>query len=148
MRISDWSSDVCSSDLIAREPCFGDFAIGRPARRPIGRDMARLTCAPERSRDRTRASKEAARGGDRPRSVENLGRIGLEMIPPGEERPWLVDGRVEQSEPGRTEFRLIDERRGAILSRAPDAEDHDQEDDEYLAEQQPDRKSTRLNSSH
>src|SRR3546814_20940242 len=50
---------------IAREPCFGDFAYGRPARRPIGRDMARLPCAPEPSLDRTRASKEAAPPGDR-----------------------------------------------------------------------------------
>src|SRR3546814_16657814 len=90
--------------------------------------MGRLTCAPERSRDRTRASKEAARGGDRPRSVENLGRIGLEMIPPGEERPWLVDGRVEQREPARSGFRLLTESSGAILRSATAAEDPDTED--------------------
>src|SRR3546814_13963589 len=30
MRISDWSSDVCSSDLIEHRPVFGQSAEGRP----------------------------------------------------------------------------------------------------------------------
>src|SRR3546814_3534398 len=42
MRISDWSSDVCSSDLFALEPRIGDRpAIGRPARRAFDSPGAR-----------------------------------------------------------------------------------------------------------
>src|SRR3546814_4194660 len=38
MRISDWSSDVCSSDLAAAEPAIGDIAE-RPA--PLRADLDR-----------------------------------------------------------------------------------------------------------
>src|SRR3546814_9952781 len=39
MRISDWSSDVCSSDLIGAQPETA-VLVARAARHPLPRDMA------------------------------------------------------------------------------------------------------------
>src|SRR3546814_18911685 len=36
MRISDWSSDVCSSDLAAENSATGDAAISEEPLRPLG----------------------------------------------------------------------------------------------------------------
>src|SRR3546814_9363886 len=41
MRISDWSSDVCSSDLKKKEICHGDHPSDRPCRTSAGRGDAR-----------------------------------------------------------------------------------------------------------
>ena len=50
---------------------------------------------------------------------------------------WFTLFGTPVYKPCRAEFQLIAERRRAILCRAPKAEDHDQADNEYLAEQQP-----------
>src|SRR3546814_5739539 len=49
MRISDWSSDVCSSDLI------GDLAVGQPHEAPIVRP-----CVVEQAHDQLRLGIETA----------------------------------------------------------------------------------------
>src|SRR3546814_6458261 len=52
MRISDWSSDVCSSDLKGNGPCDGAVSFSQ-ARRPGVRRRAPLPCRSPRSRGRS-----------------------------------------------------------------------------------------------
>src|SRR3546814_11682527 len=44
MRISDWSSDVCSSDLTARSPSFASIHTGRANHSIPARSISRSTC--------------------------------------------------------------------------------------------------------
>src|SRR3546814_7631207 len=72
MRISDWSSDVCSSDLGAHQPSGGrgDLRPARPARAAGGRgDAARS--------DSLRRRPAGARPALRDRRVEDRARAGL-----------------------------------------------------------------------
>src|SRR3546814_1889006 len=74
MRISDWSSDVCSSDLCRRDrggglslqPSRGAYCrSGRPSRSPIGRGACGLCRADARLRGQRRRSDRALQGTDR-----------------------------------------------------------------------------------
>src|SRR3546814_9321958 len=70
MRISDWSSDVCSSDLILQRPVVERAAMLEPAlRHPVLRDLA--------PGDRQRAALQAALEKHR-RSEER--RVGKECV--------------------------------------------------------------------
>src|SRR3546814_12900135 len=69
MRISDWSSDVCSSDLRRRHP-----AADACARTPVTARTRRLP-APRRLRGRVRRGRED----DRPRRSEER-RVGKECV--------------------------------------------------------------------
>ena len=120
--------------LCAEEPRRFQVGAGAPARRTVGRDIARLPRTPQRPSDRGGAADEAARRGDRARPVEDGGGIGLELEPPGEERPRAVDRMSPQHEPWRTELALIGELRGHPLRRRPDACDDDREHHEDLAD--------------
>src|SRR3546814_10155269 len=53
MRISDWSSDVCSSDLLARDLGADCLATGHYVRRVMGRDGAELRRAADPARDQS-----------------------------------------------------------------------------------------------
>ncbi len=121
-----------------------DFALLRPARRSVGRDLALLACAPERTADRRAAADEAARRRERAGLVEDLRRVSLKMIPPRKEIPRPIDRQRAEPEPWRAEFGLIAEHRGSPLRRGPDAEDHDREYDQNLADEQFGRGHVRL----
>jgi len=58
------------------------------------------------------------------------------MIPPREDGPRPIDGRVPSHEPGGSKLRLIAELRRTPLRRGPDARDDDREHDKDLADQQ------------
>src|SRR3546814_16108276 len=83
MRISDWSSDVCSSDLDAAPIRKGPITIPANGRRRQRRlsEVARLWCADRRKGRRERDLVDAvARQGDRKGGVEGKGgsvRVGL-----------------------------------------------------------------------
>src|SRR3546814_6371115 len=47
MRISDWSSDVCSSDLHVGEPCLGVAAEMRVVRGARDAEIGRASCGKE-----------------------------------------------------------------------------------------------------
>src|SRR3546814_12521607 len=107
MRISDWSSDVCSSDLghdmlgaimaqiapafaaeehtrIVEQAGAVDLSRGGPAGGPIGGDLARLPRAPERPGDGGAAAQESARPGTPPSLVADIRPIRRGLIPPRE----------------------------------------------------------------
>src|SRR3546814_5156331 len=67
---------------LARQASPTDLAVGRPARRTIGRDVTRLARAPSRPVDGGLAAQKSGRPRQRPRSVEYLRRIRLILIPP------------------------------------------------------------------
>jgi hypothetical protein len=113
-----------------------DLALLRPARRTIGGDESLLAGAPERTEDRGAATDEAARRREAPRLVEDVRRIGLEMIPPWEEIPRPIDRCAAHDHHRRPELGLISEHRRRPLRRYPDAKDNDRENDQYLADQQ------------
>ena len=113
-----------------------DLVRPGPARRTIGGDVTRLPRAPERACDRRAAADETARAGERAGLVENMRRIGIVVIPPGEERPGTIDRRASSHEPGRTKFGLVGEHRRRPLGRRPEARDHDCEHDKDLADEQ------------
>src|SRR3546814_7658721 len=71
MRISDWSSDVCSSDLAARSP----EPTERKARRPI---LGRSRAAESRSGTQCQSSPGRRVQGGRSRSEER--RVGKECV--------------------------------------------------------------------
>src|SRR3546814_3702365 len=133
MRISDWSSDVCSSDLLALEH-QAERRIGKRAQRSVAADRIGAH----------RAMDERARQADVERAITRL-RIGLgrpvaieQMEPRAGAEPLAHIVSVGEAElPFRDETQLhviepaIDEaRRGGRAGEIGD------------------RKSTRLNSSH
>src|SRR3546814_14641228 len=66
MRISDWSSDVCSSDLIRLFIIpSGEIRIAQPQLIERGRAYARCGCPSEGSSDRCRRQPHFAREGRR-----------------------------------------------------------------------------------
>src|SRR3546814_10540207 len=89
MRISDWSSDVCSSDLPARRPRRVDrrdqaVHLPQPARPDRHGDLAEL-CDPARHGRRP----DAVRGLARPHQAPENGPGDLRARPP----PALLDAR-------------------------------------------------------
>src|SRR3546814_3814962 len=125
MRISDWSSDVCASDLLGVEVaglrCHGEAQLGQAALRRPG-----LLVLDE-------ADKLAERG---PGGIQHLGqRLGawpalLAFL--GDALALVEGGRIQPGLPGKPRRREIVPGGEAVYG-SPDAFD---------------RKSTRLNSSH
>src|SRR3546814_10466762 len=66
VRISDWSSDVCSSDLLARRP---RHRPARPARGAALDPSAAMDRTPRRRRNRKRAPLKPCRHGVHPAAV-------------------------------------------------------------------------------
>src|SRR3546814_20991532 len=75
MRISDWSSDVCSSDLsrVRAEPCF------RQRTRPIGARMERAMHVGEEAADRRAPDHQRQKYADGSRRSEER-RVGKECV--------------------------------------------------------------------
>ncbi len=112
-----------------------DLAVRGPARGAVGRDLPVLPRAPKRPGDSGGACHEARAPRQQPRLVEDIGRIGLVVEPPAEQRPRTIDRNIEQGEHRRAELRLMAEHRGGPLRRRPDAQDHHAEADEDLADE-------------
>src|SRR3546814_7992132 len=111
MRISDWSSDVCSSDLGAAEGArLGDAAIGLELRHAAG--ARRLDLA-------------IGRAGDG--AADDFRGVGAGVQREGDQR--IPVGALQELE---------------ALTQL----DHELQLAEAVVEQEQDRKSTRLNSSH
>src|SRR3546814_9068847 len=88
MRISDWSSDVCSSDLCALFPCAeagrqgcGEAACrAGAARHPLSVGQSDARSAPALSRPRRRAELYVAdQGCDSGRFLDGVGRAGRRL---------------------------------------------------------------------
>src|SRR3546814_20309123 len=80
MRISDWSSDVCSSDLDDRKPSGPAQCVGFPARRP-GAAQKRNTAGPQKGpAGPGRAGYRAGRSEER--------RVGKEWVSTCRYRGW------------------------------------------------------------
>src|SRR3546814_4624979 len=117
MRISDWSSDVCSSDLGADR-----------RRRPASLAAPAAGAAPSWARASNRRARACRRGGARGgRSCRHLGGV-ITLL--------LAEARAHRGEPV------------AHAAADEDEEERDEEDREEGGGEHPDRKSTRLNSSH
>ena len=112
---------------------FADFALGRPARRAVGRDQPGLARPPQRSGDRDDNAEHTATGRHRAGAVEDPRRVSLKGVPPLEQPPRDVNGITGDMEPGRTEPRLIAELGRRPLRREPDRANDDREDEEDLA---------------
>src|SRR3546814_13590620 len=78
MRISDWSSDVCSSDLVQTET--------RHADRRAGRDLG------QRQRQ-SRDAHQYRRDGDTEQQGKNQNRSAHRQIERGEDRKSVVEGK-------------------------------------------------------
>src|SRR3546814_20646081 len=85
MRISDWSSDVCSSDLGSAQR----FELSSPWRRRASSPSSQ----PSTSRERSAASRRSRRGvstdilvGDGPRSPASNSIVGQESVPQSDDR--------------------------------------------------------------
>ena len=91
---------------IAVETGAFDLLAVCPARRPIGSNVARLASAPQRSRDRSTAAHKTACARDRTGAIEDIRRIGIEMVPPRKDRPGMIDRPMAKDEPGAPEFSL------------------------------------------
>lgn len=107
-----------------------------PTRRAIGGEIARLARAPERPEDRSAAADKSASCRDCPRLVENDRRIRIEVIPPREDRPRMVDWLIEGDEPRRAEFWLIRKLCRRPLRCDPDTRDDDRKYNENLTDEQ------------
>lgn len=110
--------------------------MARPPCRAVGGEVVGLARAPDRAEDGRAASDESASRGDRARLVEDDRRIGIEVIPPREQRPRMVDGLAESGEPRWAEFRLIGQARRRPLRADPDARNDDREHHKDLAYQE------------
>ena len=118
------------------QPGAAHIARRGPSRGAVGRDVALLARSPQRARDGGATPYKTARTGDCARRVEDMRRIGIEMEPPAEQRPRLIDGTAQSDEPRQSELRLIGERRCRPLRREPDARHHDGEHNDDLTEKQ------------
>ena len=84
-----------------------DFSGQRPACRTVGRDQLGLPCTPHRHGDGDDGTGEAAACCDGTAAQEDVGRIGIEEVPPLEQPPRVIDRRSEQVEPRRAEAHLV-----------------------------------------
>ena len=91
----------------AGQPGTADFSGQRPACRTVGRDQPGLPCAPHRHRDGDEGTGEAAACRDGTAAQEDVGRIGIEEVPPLEQLPRVIDRHTEQVEPRRAESHLV-----------------------------------------
>ena len=106
----------------AGQPGAADFNGQRPACRAVGRDQLGLPGAPHRHGDGQRGAGEAAARCDGAAAQEDVGRIGIEEVPPLEQPPRVIDGRAIQVEPRRTEAHLIPQCRRRPLRGAPQSQ--------------------------
>src|SRR3546814_5369703 len=86
--------------------------------------------------------------GNRARFVKNLRGVGVNGEPPAEQGPGQVDRPAECKEPRWAKLGLIGQFGCSPLRGKPHARQYDGEHDDDLSDEQLDRKSTRLNSSH
>ena len=96
---------------VCSQPRGTNVASARPTRGAIGRDVAPLSCAPDRTGDGGPAGDKAAGRGDATGLVEHDRGIGIEVKPPGEDRPRRIDRRAAEREPGHAKLGLIGKRR-------------------------------------
>src|SRR3546814_8915959 len=128
MRISDWSSDVCSSDLELRRWLLGPESRARGRRRGLAARLMDVASYDEQG---------AA-------AIEAIIRAARDLPSEG----WLA--RLAEGDPFGPIERLLAEVRGTALARAS-AQDAGYGIETEVAELDAslvDRKSTRLNSSH
>ena len=112
------------------------FTAAGPARRSVGGDLAGLTRPPQRAGDRAGAAEKSAGAGQQAGLVEDRRRIGLVVEPPVEELPGAIERLAERRRPGRAQLDLVVEHRRCPLGRGPDAQHHDREDRENLADEE------------
>src|SRR3546814_4661172 len=131
MRISDWSSDVCSSDLAAQDDAGDRLDDRLEADRRVGRV----------DRDEKTAGKAREGGAD----AEADGVDALDVDAQGLRRVRVLRGGADRlSEAGEA-----DEGPQREAGGGGDADDHQALiGDEQRSQDEGDRKSTRLNSSH
>src|SRR5712692_6605035 len=107
-----------------------DFRVGGPARRTIGFYVLRLARPQDRQGDGGRDGDESAGRGDKGALDEYRWRIGIEGIPPPEERGRAIDRHtLHQFEPGLPELRLKTEPPSRPLCRGPGHRQHDSQDE-------------------
>src|SRR3546814_1484717 len=94
MRISDWSSDVCSSDLRDQRAAVDRHGS---ARHPWA--QADRQAEYERSRDGTPMNAAEARA----RRVAAIGQAGVDLVIGGEQRPEPLRNRLFQNRSIRSE---------------------------------------------
>ena len=81
---------------IAVQSGLVDLVCTRPARRAEGRGLAALTVALRAEEPGNRSRHEAAEGCDYAADGKDVGRMGLEGIPPFEEAPGMIDRPSKQ----------------------------------------------------
>ena len=106
-----------------------DFLVLGPSCRSIGGDVARLPRPDDRHHDCGGDGHKPARRCDDAALDENRRCIGVEGIPPPEQRGWVVDRPAGQLEPWIAELRLKAETPCGPLRRRPSHHQNDGEDD-------------------
>jgi len=110
-----------------------DILAHGPARRTVGLGVLQLARPMHGHRDGDDEAGDAARGRDERAGDEYPRRIGVEDEPPDEEGIGWIDRPAGDHEPGRAQFRLVAERRGGPLGRAPCRGERDRGDGDELA---------------
>src|SRR3546814_9092477 len=88
-RISYWSSDVCSSDLVLDAPAQRDFAVGGLEHIP----RPDVEAGPARQLDRVRAVRLDGAGPDRPALQRQAGRHGHVPLDVEVDRTSVLSGK-------------------------------------------------------
>src|SRR3546814_11954601 len=105
MRISDWSSDVCSSDLITlRRLVIGLAKVGKGIAHCIARGVrnghgCRLAL-------RLRAGHLPRRPDDEAGHIQPEGAGGVDQFVGGQSQPGMPDGRIDEDNEGSEERRV------------------------------------------
>src|SRR3546814_6225613 len=89
MRISDWSSDVCSSDLLQRRSCLPEARVPRPVR-AVGRPRRQEHAGED---ERETAQGDAGGGGIDPPAAAGVDAVALH----DEGCPAVVDAAGHQA---------------------------------------------------
>src|SRR3546814_2749067 len=143
MRISDWSSDVCSSDLLIlnEQPDNRDRADSNGIERPFSRPRERGGRL-ARTRERAFAKDEDDEAGEHADARET------EAITPADPLAEIAD--EDRAERGADVDAHIEDRIGAVAADVgePVQLPHHHRDIRLEKARAEDRKSTRLNSSH
>jgi hypothetical protein len=105
------------------------------AQRAVRGDQFGLARSPHRHHHRDGSCIQAAASRDRAAREEDVWRVGVEEVPPLEQAPWVVDGRVKYFEPRGAKSRLVIELSGYPLGSRPDAEHRNRAYDGGLADE-------------